>query len=38
MRHEINIIQIKGHNIASYKTNEISLASFEDQGYILKDG
>ena len=38
MKHEINRIQSKNHNIGSYRTNKISLSSFDDKKYILKDG
>ena len=38
MKHEINRFQSKNHNIGSYRTNKISLSSFDDKKYILKDG
>ena len=38
MKHEINRIQSRNHNIGSYRTNKISLSSFDDKKYILKDG
>ena len=37
-RHEMNGIQIKDHNIGSYRINEISLSSYNYKKYMLKDG
>ena len=36
MRHEMNRIQSKNHNIGSYRSNKISL-SYDDKKNILKD-
>ena len=38
MRHEMNRIQSKDHNIGSCRNNKISLSSYDDKKYILKDG
>ena len=38
MRHEINIIQRKDHNIATYRINNISFPSYNDKKHILEDG
>ena len=38
MRHEMNRIQNKDHNIGFYRINKISLSSYNDKTYILEDG
>ena len=38
MRHELNRIQSKDHNIESYRINKISLSSYGDKKKILDDG
>ena len=38
MRHEVNRIQSKNHNVGSSRINEISLSSYDDKKYILEDG
>ena len=38
MRHETNRIQSKDYNIESYRINTISLSSYDDKRYILKEG
>ena len=37
MRHEMNRIQGKYHNIKSYRISKISLSSHNDKKYVLKD-
>ena len=37
MRYEMNRNQIKDHNIGLHKINKISLSSYDDEKYILKD-
>ena len=37
MRHEINRIRSKDHSIGSYRISKISLSSFDDKKYIIKD-
>ena len=34
MKHEMNRIQSKDHNIGSHKINKISLCSYDDKKYI----
>ena len=34
----MNRIQSKNHTIKSYRINKISLSSYNDKKYILKDG
>ena len=38
IRHEMNRIQSKDDNIGSYRINKISLPSYNDKKYILKNG
>ena len=38
MRHEMNRIQSKCHNMGSYRINAVSLFSYDDHKYILRDG
>ena len=38
LRHSVNRIQSKDHNIGIYKRNKISLSCFEDKIYIQKNG
>ena len=38
LRHEMNTIQGKDHNIGPYKINNIYLSSYDDKKYILEDG
>ena len=33
MRHKMNKIQSKDHNIGSYRINKISLSSYDDKKY-----
>ena len=35
MRHEINRIQSKDHNIGSYRINKLYFSSFKDKKYVL---
>ena len=37
MRHEMNRIQSQDHNMGSYRVNKISLSSYDDKKYILRD-
>ena len=37
MRHEMNRIQSKGHNIESYRINNFFLSSYYDKKYVLAD-
>ena len=38
LRHTMNTIQSKKHQLNSYKINKISLSCFDDKRYILSDG
>ena len=38
MRHEMNRIPSKDHDIGSYRINKISLPSYNDKKYIVEDG
>ena len=38
MRHEMNEIQSKYHNMESYRINESFLACYDNKIYILEDG
>ena len=38
MRNEMNRIQSKDYNKGAYRINKISLSSYDDGKYILKDG
>ena len=38
MRHEMNRIQSKDHNIRSCRINQMLLSSYNDPKHILKDG
>ena len=38
LRHTMNTIQSKNHQLNSYKINKISLSCFDDKRYILPDG
>ena len=37
MRHEINRIQRKDHNLWTYRINKICLSCYNDKKYTLKD-
>ena len=37
MRHKMNKIQSKDHNIVSSRINKICSSSYDDKKYILKD-
>ena len=37
VRHEMNRIQSKNHNIRSHRINKISLSSYDEKKYTLKD-
>ena len=38
MRHEMNRIQRKNHNVGLHRIKEIYLSSYNDKKYIFKDG
>ena len=38
LRHSMNTIRSKNHEIGSYEINKISLSAFDDKRYILEDG
>ena len=38
MRHEMNSIQSKDHNLVLYRINKVSLSSYKEKKCILNDG
>ena len=38
MRHEINKIQSKVHNVRTYSINKISLSCYDNKKHIIEDG
>ena len=38
LRHQMRWIKSKNHNLRTYKTNEISLSSFDNKRCILRNG